>query len=254
VDKNGSSPSLDPADFLDLANQLIRKISDPKLEIESLCQFLALKTLSFLDPSSIYINKLCRDGKVRTITTFGLENSVKESWSDYSIGENLPSNDAMRSDKMIWLADQNDWEENYPELARYENDKNANTFIGIPIDVPGSAVGSIGIMSKKKIAQSYEVTSFLWIVGSLVTLSLVNSQTEQDVEESLTRRQIEILEFLGQEYSNREISRELGFSESTIRHETMKIYQVLNVTGRKEAVQAAIAQNLIKPNFSDANN
>lgn len=249
MDTNRPLLPIEPSDFLDLTNQLVRKISDPKLEVDALCQFLALKTLSFLEPSSLYINKLDKNGKVKTITTFGLENDVKESWSEYSFSENLPANDAMRSDTMIWLADQHDWENHYPELAQYQNDKNAKTFIGVPIDVPGSAIGSIGIMSKKVIAQSPEVTSFLWIVGSLVTLSLSNSQVEESVEESLTRRQIEILEFLGQEYSNREISKELGFSESTIRHETMRIYEILKVTGRKEAVIAATAQNLIKPKF-----
>jgi DNA-binding NarL/FixJ family response regulator len=48
------------------------------------------------------------------------------------------------------------------------------------------------------------------------------------------------------QYTNPEIAKELGFSESTIRHETIRIYQILKVSGRKEAINVGIAKNLIK--------
>jgi len=37
--------------------------------------------------------------------------------------------------------------------------------------------------------------------------------------------------------TNHELAAELGFSVSTIRHETMRIYQALSVSDRKEAAK-----------------
>jgi ATP/maltotriose-dependent transcriptional regulator MalT len=48
-----------------------------------------------------------------------------------------------------------------------------------------------------------------------------------------------VLEYMAQGMTNGQISRNLTFSESTIRHETMAIYRFLRVAGRREAVAHA---------------
>jgi DNA-binding CsgD family transcriptional regulator len=231
--------------FLELINELTKEISRPAISIEGLCQFLSFKTLSFLNPSALYINKLHDDGIVRNISACGIDQDIQSSWREVAFSESLPSNDAMRSEKMIWLADSSDWNNQYPDLAKYMLIEQSNTFIAIPIDVPGSAVASIGIMSSSVHKQAKDLTSFLWTVGGLVSLYFTNNKNEL-VEDYLSPRQLEILEYMRDQYTNPEIAKELGFSESTIRHETMRIYQILKVSGRKEAINAAIAQNLIK--------
>ena len=45
--------------------------------------------------------------------------------------------------------------------------------------------------------------------------------------------------------TNHELATELGFSDSTIRHETMRIYQTLNVSDRKEAAKKALQLSII---------
>jgi len=44
---------------------------------------------------------------------------------------------------------------------------------------------------------------------------------------------------------NHELATELGFSVSTIRHETMGIYQALSVSDRKEAAKKALMLSLV---------
>ena len=231
--------------FLEIVNGLIREIARPGITSDGLCQFLTFKTLSFLNPSALYINKLHDDGIVRNISVSGIDQDIQASWKEVVFSESLPSNDAMRSEKMIWLADSSDWNNQYPDLAKYMLIEQSNTFIAIPIDVPGSAVASIGITSSSVHKQAKDVTSFLWTVGGLVSLYFTNNKTER-VNEYLSPRQLEILEYMQNQYTNPEIAKELGFSESTIRHETMRIYQILKVAGRREAINTAIAQNLIK--------
>jgi DNA-binding CsgD family transcriptional regulator len=63
--------------------------------------------------------------------------------------------------------------------------------------------------------------------------------------EQLTPRQLSILRGMVEGKTNHELATELGFSVSTIRHETMRIYQALAVSDRKEAAKKALALSLI---------
>jgi DNA-binding CsgD family transcriptional regulator len=63
--------------------------------------------------------------------------------------------------------------------------------------------------------------------------------------EQLTPRQLSILRGMVEGKTNHELATELGFSVSTIRHETMRIYQALSVSDRKEAAKKALALSLI---------
>jgi len=61
----------------------------------------------------------------------------------------------------------------------------------------------------------------------------------------LTQRQILILRGMVEGKTNHELATELGFSVSTIRHETMRIYQALAVSDRKEAAKKALMLSLV---------
>jgi len=61
----------------------------------------------------------------------------------------------------------------------------------------------------------------------------------------LSQRQVLILRGMVEGKTNHELATELGFSVSTIRHETMRIYQALAVSDRKEAAKRAIALSLV---------
>jgi DNA-binding CsgD family transcriptional regulator len=63
--------------------------------------------------------------------------------------------------------------------------------------------------------------------------------------EQLTPRQLSILGGMVEGKTNHELATELGFSVSTIRHETMRIYQALSVSDRKEAAKKALTLALI---------
>jgi DNA-binding CsgD family transcriptional regulator len=61
----------------------------------------------------------------------------------------------------------------------------------------------------------------------------------------LSQRQILILRGMVEGKTNHELATEMGFSVSTIRHETMRIYQALSVSDRKEAAKKAITLSLV---------
>ena len=65
------------------------------------------------------------------------------------------------------------------------------------------------------------------------------------VAQALTARQLQILERMAQQLTNPEISRRVGFSESTVRHETMAVYCSLGVDRRRQAVKVAVEIGLL---------
>jgi DNA-binding CsgD family transcriptional regulator len=72
-----------------------------------------------------------------------------------------------------------------------------------------------------------------------------SSSREDTGSNQLTARQLSILGGMVEGKTNHELATELGFSVSTIRHETMRIYQALAVSDRKEAAKKALALQLL---------
>ena len=56
---------------------------------------------------------------------------------------------------------------------------------------------------------------------------------------SLTERQLEVLRLLGKGLSNKEIGRDLGLSEKTVKAHVTAIFKTLNVVNRTQAASAA---------------
>jgi DNA-binding CsgD family transcriptional regulator len=100
---------------------------------------------------------------------------------------------------------------------------------------------------KKNIVKDLEIFS----LALSLYLSLTHPQdfsTEKDLGvekglpsvDSLTKRQLNILKGMVDGKTNHDLATQLGYSVSTIRHETMRIYQALAVSDRREAAQRAL--------------
>ena len=97
----------------------------------------------------------------------------------------------------------------------------------------------------------FEVFSNLMTVylsAKLLRMSVAKTLTSPaslDHISKLTARQLLILAGMVEGKTNHELSVELGFSVSTIRHETMAIFKELGVSDRKEAARVGQAEHLI---------
>ena len=100
----------------------------------------------------------------------------------------------------------------------------------------------------EEIARNYAVALGLYLsllhepTGSASRVVIDRADAHSD---QLTPRQISILRGMVEGKTNHELANELGFSVSTIRHETMRIYQALSVSDRKEAAKKALSLSLI---------
>lgn len=102
--------------------------------------------------------------------------------------------------------------------------------------------------SVEEVARNYAVALGLYLSlshepGASTSRSIV--ERIEPGSDQLTPRQVSILRGMVEGKTNHELANELGFSVSTIRHETMRIYQALTVSDRKEAAKKALSLALI---------
>ena len=81
-------------------------------------------------------------------------------------------------------------------------------------------------------------------ISNVVGINSINDSRDSGAAQ-LSARQLSILRGMVEGKTNHELATELGFSVSTIRHETMRIYQALAVSDRKEAAKKAMMLSLI---------
>jgi DNA-binding CsgD family transcriptional regulator len=72
----------------------------------------------------------------------------------------------------------------------------------------------------------------------------------QQVDRNISRgdfsaRQLQIVKGMVEGKTNHELATDLGYSVSTIRHETMRIFQILGVSDRREAARTALELTII---------
>jgi DNA-binding NarL/FixJ family response regulator len=102
--------------------------------------------------------------------------------------------------------------------------------------------------SVEEVARNYAVALGLYLSlahepGSGLARNII--ERNDTGSDHLSPRQISILRGMVEGKTNHELANELGFSVSTIRHETMRIYQALSVSDRKEAAKKAVSLALI---------
>ena len=96
-----------------------------------------------------------------------------------------------------------------------------------------------------------EFENFLRLTGAVIALHLLNSKNDSPIPEykrsvdrkrtsiDMSNRQKVILEMLSKGATNSEIALEIGYSESLVRQETIEIYRILGVSGRRELIAVA---------------
>lgn len=225
-------------------------MNNPSLSNQELAKYLTLKTFNSCGAYAVFLYKLNADAHLEMIDTFGLPPEINVGWELIPLSHDVPATDSVKEDRMIWLADDEEWDELYPNLRNYPDSTKLKTLVTSPLYLTGSPIGVMGVMSEVKNSPTSEDIAFMDIVAGLVSLHISKHQARiLQLEERgayLTKRQIIILEYISQQMTNMQIARELGYSESTIRHETMRIYELLQASGRREAVAIARKLNLIK--------
>jgi len=238
--------------YMDRISELTTYLNKPNRSIADLCRFVALNTLQSCQPYSFFLGKLADGGDVEVVGSFGIDNDDILALSQMDIGQKFPIVDAFRHNNYIKVSGTKEIIQTYPLMVAANLPLTAQTILAWPLTpVEVGKYGAVVVL-EKDVEITEEVTSFLFAVGGILALHLIRLTTDferaelQSVKDSqsekgrLSDRENEIIEKIIAGMSNSQIARELGFSESLIRQETVKIYQILNVTGRKELIRNSL--------------
>jgi DNA-binding NarL/FixJ family response regulator len=173
----------------------------------------------------------------------------------YFIGTPIDGSEHKSITSLSELLEDSNIHSDLEKMGSIYNSHNHVTLTAIALD---SAIkGFYLFQHRNKYVASPETSHYIQALSSLMTLyliskfprgtttSLLGSEVKADSAKGLSARQLLILAGMVDGKTNPELSEALGYSVSTIRHETMDIFKILGVSGRNEAAKAAIAGGLL---------
>jgi DNA-binding CsgD family transcriptional regulator len=234
--------------FLKRATELANFLTGISRSAEEIAKFLVLKSFADFSPTALYIAQITDDGYVSPVAGFGFEKLTIASWGRFPLSMHIPITDAVRTDRCIVIDNIDDFFGNYPILNEIEN---ISTDWEAVLAWPMLPFG-VGFALLEKIPSlDDEFENYLRLTGAVIALHLLRVKEGHQIPEfqrslekkvaptTMSNRQKVILEMLSKGATNSEIAREIGYSESLVRQETIEIYQILGVNGRKELITAA---------------
>jgi DNA-binding NarL/FixJ family response regulator len=224
-------------------------------------RFLTLSTFQELSVTCIAITELEDSGDLRVSGIFGIDRSAFECFPIISkISDANPIAEVLRLRRIVWINTLPNWPSEYPNLKGLTLPNNEATIICFPIDKFGLPGACLTLFSTEVIDLSVEMQSYLRAIGSIFSLYLFKDDLEERIRRAadeisqdrlrrpksddksfvLSDRQIVILKLISQGLTNIKISEQIGYSESTVRQETMRIFATLGCSNRREAGQIYI--------------
>ena len=216
-------------------------LAQTRRSLDELCEFLTVVTFSFLSPRALYIGEIASDGFIDLRSTFGFDEFSIARWSRIPMTIKIPLTESIAKDECILVPSPKEFVKSYPDLKDLgEIDTDWKTSLAVPIQ----RRGAFYLVLHGDPQMSPEFEHLLRSVGNLILIHLreiepVESRSVVKVfaATELTIRQVLIQNLLVHGYTNPEIAREIGYSESLVRQETIAIYAFLGVSGRKELIR-----------------
>ena len=234
--------------YLDLISDFVAFLGHKEHSGEEVLEYLAKNTFTNLKCRSIFISELATDGTITVTTKYGFKDDFFQKHPHViRITDKIPMVDAIKNRQTVWITTLPDWGDEYPHLTEIGYNYDSKTMIVWPIEQSGVPCAGIGVFCDADLSPDAELDSFLKGTGNLLALYLFNPKLKLgrtsprlavDLESAckeLSERQLLILKLMSEGKTNNSISEMLGYSESTIRQETIKIYSKLGCEGRQEA-------------------
>ncbi len=252
------------SDVLDLINFMA---SSPSLD--EVAQYLVLNTLESFQPRSILISSFGTDASLHPSGGFGLLIETPDNVAPQSLWDHTPTADAIRLSQPLHFASAEELHAAYSSLP---TDTNISVpLIVWPLVLEQTRLGLVQLhFTELPEASAFaeKMTCIAAILGLYIRLlksrvpispdqtdhfSVPSLNGNRDIHKSnshspihaLTSRQTTILHLLADGLTNPQIAARIGFSDSTVRQETMAIYRFLGASGRREASRIAAMRGLL---------
>ncbi len=223
--------------------------------LKEILNHLNRSVLEFLDVDSIAFCQVNESNQFLVTESAGVSTrGSKELATFYDMDEKWPVAETIRHGRIIWINNFSDNRFEYPKLEEYPILVGDKSLIIFPVFMLGTPIAAMIITSRLQKEEKDSINLFLTAVSSVFSLyfyrninsSRVNVDREgnrknlpsfdaSDHRSLLTDRQLVILRLISEERTNRNISEFLGYSESTIRQEIMKIFAKMGCNDRSAA-------------------
>jgi DNA-binding CsgD family transcriptional regulator len=205
---------------------------------------------------------LAHDDELRLLSTHGVLEAADDRYRTISLRLDLSIIDAFRQSRII-VSDLETFCDAYPSLmldrdlwTALEGAVGPGTVVDAPILSEGVPIGCIGLVCSGQEPWSPDGFALLdgicsalgmWITHprSRIQRTLNPRRGTSEMRLELTPRQREILRLVEKDKSNAMIAASLGFSDSTVKQELLRIMRLLRVTDRHQAVRTAREVGLI---------
>lgn len=253
VDSNGFMA----VNFIRKVSELVNFMGLRNHSHDDVLRYLAYESLIVLECTCICISDLSKNGTIEVSGLFGFNRSEFQAFpSEVRLQDPYPVPEVLRLRRTVWINTLPKWPKEYSMMKPIPLPNNERTVINFPIDRFGSPVACMSIFSTLKLEPNAEIEAFLRAVGSVYALykfkddleeriklaaeSIIQSKRRPTQEYSsgeLTERQKIILRLMSEKKTNLEISELIGYSESTVRQETIRIFATIGVANRHDAAE-----------------
>ncbi len=228
-------------DYLSKLHELVRfqRFSEPSLE--EVFALLAQRTFSALYVDSLFLAVLRANGAIHFPARYSKTNTLFVNYPERVLDTDTPGRQAFVRDQVVECGSFEEYPFYYPQNVTSLFPNGFQSSLAIP--VPG--FGALTLYSSVVIVLEHDIERFLQTVGEILALHLearsyrakfnqVDFVAEPSALLPLTPRQWAIHEAILKGLPNGAIAKELSYSESLIRQETMRIYSKLGIRGRKD--------------------
>lgn len=237
------------SDLLDCLAELARLCAN-RPDRASFASSLVLQVLRPFEARAAGVGTLDREGYLDMRTMYGFAPGTLRDGPRYRLDGDFPLTDAVRRGTVI-EGRLEQLEKRYSALARLELP--GAHMISLPLLFRGATIGGMAIVSD--VAPDHASTSVFWrAVADLVSATISSEETAAAGPRDrprrsapLSARQREILGHMQHGRTNGQIARAMNFGTSTIGHDIMRIFDVLGVESRREAVDAAERAGILAP-------
>ena len=232
-------------DFMAKILELSQFTGDMHSDVDDISRFIVVRTLSEFDPVVFYVGWIHDGFELVELTGFGYSRDLENSVKNIPLRAKNPLTFSVTHNKLVLIHNTKADLKDFPDLDTDDpRIKGWKTCLAWPINSHGGAIAFFN--SEFELSNLSE--KFIMTIGSISGLAFKialdcnwnaysrKSQNFAANNQAPTPRQEIIIKRLKSGLSNKAIALELGYSESLIRQETIAIYKVLNVAGRKELI------------------
>lgn len=235
--------------------------SEPAME--DLARELLLTFLQAFTARSTHIAALRSNASVEVVSGFGLDSCAAHEEAAMDLWTDTPLAMAIRSCSTLVAVNHDEFPEMFPSVV--DRSVSERPLVAVPLRTSVTSIGAWCVsfesphFAKEAIGPMETMADVLALYFSGRDTRVVvddaiecepisqafNAQVTPVTSVELSERQVTVLRLLAAGLTYDQIARRIGYSNSTVRMELLKMYRMLGVSSRMDAVMKAVSLDLV---------